>query len=45
MVKWVIFFQTLEGYSHAVLSVACSSDRKYIVRGSDDKIFRIWGVE
>jgi len=37
--------RTLTGHSDEVNSVAWSSDGKWIVSGSDDKLGKIWNAE
>ena len=42
-VRWQV--RTLTGHSGNVNSVAWSSDGKWIVSGSDDKLGKIWNAE
>ncbi|MHA1378516.1 MAG: WD40 repeat domain-containing protein [Candidatus Helarchaeota archaeon] len=38
-------YLTLKGHKKPVLSVAVSSDSRYLVSGSVDKILRIWNLK
>ena len=36
---------SLKGHTKCIMSVAVTSDSKYIVSGSEDKTVRIWSIE
>jgi len=43
--SWNLCFQTLEGHSSSVLSVAFSPDGSRIASGSDDRTIKIWDAK